>query len=54
MLTLSALTGSKSLHSFIQHIWIKTQGGNMLKYSLSGLMEVTSLALCLYLRYDVA
>ena len=52
MLTLSAFTGSKSSHSFIQHIWIKAQGGIMLANSLSGQMEEISLTLCLYLRYD--
>lgn len=50
MLTLSALTGSTSSHSFIQHIWIKAQGGIMLVYSLRGQMEDFSLVLCLYLR----
>lgn len=52
MLTLSALTGSTSSHSFIQHIWIKAQGGIMLVCSLSGQMEVLTLALCLYLRHN--
>ena len=34
----------------VQYIWIKAQGGKILKYSLSGRMEKTSHALCLYLR----